>query len=167
MWISLCYYLSDNVDSILSQLRSIIMYEVCINLVLTFRKKSKCYPCWFTAEVRHLLNRVHTCRRRLKRSPTVTSATRLEHLESELNAACVIAQSNYVAHLINTHSSSPRKLYRYLADLSKQKTSVGLLVDGGVPVVNLTDKVKIFMISFTQHLQVRLSSPQWTTCLLL
>ena len=86
---------------------------------------------------------MHTCRRKLKRLQTAPLVARLERLESEFNEACVVAKSNYVAHLVNSFSSSPQKLYRHIANLSKPKSPIGVFVDRGVPVINLSDKVKI------------------------
>lgn len=111
-------YASGDIDSIWLKLKSIIT-NVCSQVVPTFNKKSRYYPRWFTAEVKHLLNCVHTLRKRLKSSRSVNLAIRLENLERKLGEACTVARSNYVAHLINNFSSAPSKLYRFISDLSK------------------------------------------------
>ena len=50
-------------------------------------------------EVRHLLNRIHTARRKIKQISSASLLTKLDRLEKDLGEAIVLAKTKYEMHL--------------------------------------------------------------------
>ena len=51
-------------------------------------------PHWFTSEIRHLLNRVHNARRKIKQISSASLLTKLDHLEKDLGEAIVLVKAS-------------------------------------------------------------------------
>ena len=90
----------------------------CIPKVVIPTKQT---PPWFNASVRHMLNKVHTLRRRLRRHPTHMLEGKLTHMENDLQSIIQSAKEHYLSHLVSMFGSNPSKLYSYLTNLSKSK----------------------------------------------
>ena len=117
-------YASTDVEFIWSHLKGVI-WDACNLLVPLCERKKLRGPHWYTSEVRHLLNRVHTTRRRIKQI-SACRLTKLDRLEKDLSEAIVLAKAKYETHLARaptayTHSTHMRTflfciitLYYYL-----------------------------------------------------
>ena len=81
---------------------------------------SKSYPKWFTPEIRHKLNKLHTLRRSVKNHPTTHKTTRLAEEESSLQTLMADTKHQHELQLAQTHNSNPKQLLKYLNHLSKQ-----------------------------------------------
>ena len=101
-------------------------------------------PHWYTSEVRHLLNRVHTTRRRIKQISSACLLTKLDRLEKDLGEAIVLAKAKYETHLVSIFRNNPSKLYRHLAELSRPKSGPQVIIDQEAPVHDSFTKVKLF-----------------------
>lgn len=134
---------STDVEFIWINLKSVI-WEACNLLVPRCEAKKRTGPRWFNHEVRHLLNRVHTTRRRIKRGSSTSLLSKLDMLEKELGGAIATAKANYEKQLISTFHTNPSKLYRRLAELSRSRSSPQLIIYQDSPVHDPYNKARIF-----------------------
>ena len=64
--------------------------------------KPHSYPIWFTPEIKHKLNQIHSLRRRYRAHPTLNNMTKLSISEAHLQSIMSSAKSSYETHwLIN------------------------------------------------------------------
>ena len=101
-------------------------------------------PHWFTSEVRHLLNHVHTARRKIKQISSASLFTKLVHLEKDLGEAIVLAKTKYEMHLVSNFRNNPSNLYQHLIELSGPKSGPQVITDQEVPVHDSFTKVELF-----------------------
>ena len=119
-------------------------WNACNLLVPLCERKKLRGPHWYTSEVRHLLDRVHTTRRRIKQISSACLLTKLDRLEKDLGEAIVLAKAKYETHLVSIFHNNPSKLYRHLAELSKPKSGPQVIIDQEAPVHDSFTKVKLF-----------------------
>ena len=136
-------YASTDVEFIWSHLKGVI-WDACNLLVPLCERKKLRGPHWYTSEVRHLLNRVHTTRRRIKQISSACLLTKLDCLENVLGEAIVLAKAKYETHLVSIFCNNPSKLYRHLAELSRPKSGPQVIIDQEASVHDLFTKVKLF-----------------------
>ena len=82
-----------------------------------------------SAEIRHILNKIHTVRRHIKRKQTGSRLAKLKTLEDKLQLVIELSKEKYIAGLVDTFQSEPKKLYRYLKKVSSKQavnTFIGL-----------------------------------------
>ena len=136
-------YASTDVEFIWSHLKGVI-WDACNLFVPLCERKKMRGPHWFTSEVRHLLNRVHTARRKIKQISSASLLTKLDRLEKDLGEAIVLAKTKYEMHLVSNFRNNPSKLYRHLTELSRPKSGPQVIIDQEVPVHDSFTKVKLF-----------------------
>ena len=107
---SLPIYASTDVEFIWSHLKGVI-WDACNLFVPLYERKKMRGPHWFTSEVRQLLNRVHTARRKIKQISSASLLTKLDRLEKDLGEAIVLSKAKYETHLISIFRNNPSKLY--------------------------------------------------------
>lgn len=77
------YYNATNVDFLWEFLKAVIFD--CIDFfVPKFFLKHRSHPIWFTPEIKHKINQVHTLRRKYRAYPTIYNATKLSDPEANL-----------------------------------------------------------------------------------
>lgn len=106
-----------------------ILDYACNCFIPTMTLKKKVSPAWFTAEIRHILNKIHTVRRQIKRKQTESQLAKLKTLEDKLQSLIEHSKEKYIAGLVDTFQSEPKKLYRYLKKISSKQavnTFIGL-----------------------------------------
>ena len=103
---------------------------------------------WFNAEIRHLINRTRSLRRRIKSNPTNHLVSKLYHLESSLDQLILHAKLQYEQSLVNTFQSDPSKLYRYLKSLSKPSTSDYPISHNSKCITDPERKANVFNLYF-------------------
>ena len=69
-------------------------------------------PKWFNSDIRHLLNRVHSLRRRFKRSPTPQLSERLSSLEQSLQDLMTSTRIQFEASLFSDYSNNRKSIHR-------------------------------------------------------
>lgn len=136
-------YASSDVESIWKNLKRVI-WDACNLLVPISERRKRSGPRWFNSEVRHLLNRVHTVRKTIKRKCSVSLLSKLESLEDKLGAAITSAKANYETQLVCAFRSNPTKLYRHLSELSKPRSGPQFLINHGSPVHDSLSKARLF-----------------------
>ena len=84
------------------------------------------YPPWFNADIKHLLNKIHTLRRRLKKKTTQQKTANLNSMEVTLQGLIAKSKGMYISNLINSFSHKPRKLYQFLKFFKSEPTTTFL-----------------------------------------
>ena len=106
-----------------------ILDDACSRFIPKTALRKSASPAWFTAEIRHVLNKIHTVRRHIKRKPTESQLAKLKTLEDKLQSMIEVSKEEYIAGLVDTFHSEPKKLYRYLKKISSKQavnTFIGL-----------------------------------------
>ena len=90
----------------------------------TVKLGKQCYPKWFDSELRHLLNCLHTLKRKYHCHPTPHTLSKLRALESDLQLIKLIdAKTSFETKLIQ--GASPKdnsKILKYIRYVSRQKS---------------------------------------------
>ena len=135
--------LQSNVNSIWSLIKEEISTACHLFVPVTWIPKSP-FPRWFNAEIRHLINKSHTVRRRLKLRPTNHLRLKLQTLESSLRSLIQASKLKYEQSLISAFSSYPSKLYRHLKSLSNPKSSSYPIIHESKTITNPLIKARLF-----------------------
>lgn len=79
-------------------------------------------PPWFNSDIRHILNKIHSLRRSLKRKSTtcIGQENKMARLEEELAAKIASSKERYLLGLVNDFCHNPTKLYRYLRMIAQK-----------------------------------------------
>ncbi|XP_011406763.1 PREDICTED: uncharacterized protein LOC105314349 [Amphimedon queenslandica] len=113
---------SSSVEFAWSFIKQVIVAAVSL-LTPMVRVKSHSLPKWFDSNIRHQLHKVHTIRRRHKRSPTASTFSKLVSLECSLQLSILEARTAYETSLVHGFMSShDPSIYLYLRDLSGSST---------------------------------------------
>ena len=112
----------NDLDLLWSKLKQVILDAVSL-FVPKIKIKSSPQPRWFTSEIRHNLNIVHTLRRKHRKNPTSTNCDKLSSAESNLQNLMSKVKSEYEDHLVSSfaHSDSS-KIYKYIQSHSRNST---------------------------------------------
>lgn len=94
--------------------------RACVKFIPRIRISSNRSPVWFTAEIRHNLNKIHSIRRSIKSKSTTGLLERLSKLETEVQCVITNAKDNYISNLTSTYKEDSGKLYRYLRNLQRR-----------------------------------------------
>lgn len=114
--------------------------NACHYFIPTIKIRSNSSPKWFNAEIRHHFNQIHSVRRLVRKNPTISRITKLHNLETFIEKLICSSKESYILGLIASFSSDPKKLYRYLRDLTKTSTS-DVFLDKDSEII--TDPLKI------------------------
>ena len=129
-----CYFLDFNFEFISSAgstnnawsfLKDSLLYA-CDLYIPTCSLHSNKYPPWFNADIKHLLNKIHTLRRRLKKKTTQQKTANLNSMELTLQCLIAMSKDLYISNLINSFSHKPRKLYQFLKFFKSEPTTTFL-----------------------------------------
>ena len=101
-------------------------------------------PPWFTHEIRHYINCIHSLCRRHRRRPTSTLVSHITALESLLITQIDSAKSAYKSNLAASFHSNPRLLYRYLRHFSCTPSIPECVSYNSVYASNTHSKVDLF-----------------------
>ena len=71
-------------------------------------------PKWFTPEIKHQLNQIHSVKRKVKQNPTQHRQHKLDTLQSNLQQLMSTAKAHYESNLIASYFSQPNKLIQHL-----------------------------------------------------
>ena len=110
-----CVSDARDADVCCSQLCSVLVHA-CLLFVPQVQVPCNPLPRWFSAAIRHNINKVRSARKRVRKHPTAASEAKLLSLEQSIQTQ--ISASN-IANLVSSFSSQPSKLFRYLKDLNK------------------------------------------------
>ena len=83
----------------------------------TFKASSEQHPRWYTPEIRHLLKKLKTLNKLIRRNPTWARYAKLSELESNLQNLCTEAKGEYEISLVESFSLQPKQLYSQLSRL--------------------------------------------------
>ena len=80
-------------------------------------------PQWFTPEIQHHLNKLHTLRKKAKHNPTEYNKHNLKEAENNLQQLIVSARQTYESTLINQFSqSNSNKIYKFISSLTNSRS---------------------------------------------
>ena len=136
-------YSYSDIELIWSSLKDEI-FRACELFIPWIKVSTLKLPKWFNPEIKHLLNRIRTLRRKLKKSSNATKLASLSSLELELQELISNAKEDYKAHLLTSFSHNPKVLYRHLRHLSKFSKTPQCLVYNSSSVLDPIDKVEAF-----------------------
>ena len=115
---------------------------------------------WINSEIRHLLKKIHTIRRTIRKSPTINRNNKLCLLEEKVSRLIQSSKHSYEANLVYSFSNNPKKLYSHLKHLANNKFIPKFLVQPSTQSLTAEPKEKvkfsiIFLLNFhKQQLQV-------------
>ena len=97
-------------------------------MIPCYRVRSRPKPKWFNGEINHILNRIHSLRRLLKRKYSSHLQNKLLNLEEELQDLIQAAKCKYISGLCRRFFQEPKKLFRYLKDLRSATQSIPIII---------------------------------------
>ena len=89
-------------------------------------------PRWHTSEIRHLLKKINTLRKSLKKSKTQCKEAKLLLLESTFQAKCADAKIKHERSIVTSFSSKPKTLFRHLKRLRTSRAIPKILTHENV-----------------------------------
>ena len=111
------YHLSD-VEEVWATLKHILQTAIQA-FVPQFLIKKKQHPKWFTPTIKHLLNCIHSLRRKYKKNPSNNLKLKLQAEEDNLQVLIVEAKSDYESNLISNYASGNNSLiYKYISKVT-------------------------------------------------
>ena len=100
---------------------------------------------WFTPEIKHKINQVHTLRRKYRSYPTFHNATKFSDAEANLQTIMSTAKVSYENKLVNNLTTNGNnEIYRYIASLSKQSSIPSCMHYGSRSSQTSTKTAKLF-----------------------
>ena len=131
-------------DAIWSCLKQIITSSSHLFIPKIKIKTSKS-PQWFSSDIRHDLNCIHTLRRMFKKQPTSSNHLKLTQAESLLQAKMSIAKSNYESELVRAFANKEfSKIYNYIKSLSRHDTLPPTMYLNSTPALLDSEKASLF-----------------------
>lgn len=91
---------SNSIEFIWSSLKSIII-SVSNLYIPKIRIHSHQRPKWFTQDIQHHLNQVHSLRKKFRSHPTTANKTRLDSSEKLLQQKMILAKTTFEENLVN------------------------------------------------------------------
>ena len=144
---SICFS-SDDVDCIWAKIKSIIV-NACSKFVATTSVKSSNLPKWFSPSIRHLLNKIHTLRHRIKKQPPCYLS---HNMEQAMQEQIDHAKSEYKFALIHKFAHDKSELYRFLSSLTTSNAMPNVLYHDNNPEPDLSKHFELFNQYFTSIL---------------
>ena len=102
-----------DINSAWNLLKSILSVG-CSRYIPKVKINSHHPPKWFNSDIRHLLNRIHSLRRRINRSPTPYLSEKLSSLELSLQDLMTSTRTQFEASLFKDYSKNSKLIHRYL-----------------------------------------------------
>ena len=93
----------------ISQESYLQLYRPLVTKVL---HKPNSHPVWFTPEIKHKLNQIHSLRRKYRAHPSPNNASKLSTAEAHLQSIMTSAKLSYETSLVT--SSNSNKIYKYI-----------------------------------------------------
>ena len=134
---------SINVDIAWADLRTVLV-DACNEFIPTFKSSKGKSPRWYTAEIRHNINRIRSLRRRINKNTTPGRLVKLTNLSAHIHYLMETAKTEYQSKLVSTFGSNPRKLYSYLSDLHNAKSPPNIIHHNNSIVDNPLEIAEIF-----------------------
>lgn len=112
--------LSDDIEQIWATIRDVIEDAVHTFTPLVTRK-AHCSPTWFSPEIRHKLNCIHSLRKKAYVSRDENLKNKLIVAEHELDALMISEKARYETNLVNDFAHRKNsKIYRYINSILKR-----------------------------------------------
>ena len=138
------FFVSNNIEYLWSTLKSIIHEAISLYVPL-FGSRIRAYPQWFSPNLRHCLNKLHTLRRKFRKSSTANRATSLLQAESQFQKAIIEVKSSYESRLINDYVAKDNtKIFKYIRSITKQDSIPSSVFYDHQSAINDTDKAILF-----------------------
>ena len=155
--------LSD-VDAIWLSLRSIILKAINHFIPKVVLRRSP-FPKWYTRDIRHLIKRTRTLRRKCRQHPTPYLIDKLSHLEQDLGHQMSSAKIVFESNLVSKHSSNRSAIFRYISSVTNQRSLAPIMQLGSVSTSSDQEKADLFnkyfffcfLSSFSVHVSLQSS----------
>jgi hypothetical protein len=141
-------YQSTNIESIWALLKEAIYQS--ISLFTPFvKQKSKVHPKWFSSDIRHQLNKIHSIRKQCKRNPSPANFSKLSSSESHLQSSILEARSDYESALVESFARSRAyKIYKYIKHFTSKSDLPTTISYNSTIVTSAIDKANAFNAFF-------------------
>ena len=140
--------LSD-VDALWVSLRSIIT-ETINRFIPKVVLRRSLFPKWYTKDIRHLIKRTCTLRRKCKQNPTPYLIDKLSCFEQDLGQQMSSAKVAFESNLVFQHSSNRSAIFRYLSSITNQRSLPPIMQLGSVSTSSDQEKADLFNKYFFQ-----------------
>ena len=134
---------SDNVNYMWNTMKEAI-FKARDAFIPSSLSKLKRSPLWFNSEIHHLLNRIHSLRRRLRQNHSRTLSSRLTNLETFLSSLIFSASSNYEEFLVSSFQSNPKLTYRFMKRMSNSSSVPQVVSYKSQTAIDPQTKVELF-----------------------
>ena len=134
---------SNNIEFIWSIIRQSIITTMHPFIPKVKVKQKK--PMWFTSDIRHHLNRIHTLKRICKKCPAARNLSKLQLCEFELQNKFIAAKTNFESDLIqSTSHCNISRIYKYINNITGYSSTPSIIsLDSFEAVTNL-EKANLF-----------------------
>ena len=116
-------------------------------------KRRSTLPKWFSPQVRHLLNKICSLKRKLRSHSSPSLLAKRALLEEDLPNEIDLAKAEYVSHLRYTNANNWFKLFKHLSSLKATPTIPASAYYNDLEVSDRVRKCDLFMSSSTLHSQ--------------
>ena len=124
------YLQSSDIELLWAELRQVLLNAVESFIPKVYQRKHQ-RPKWFTSQVQHELNRVHSLRRRARAQPSETNNAKLATAETNLQTLMEEAKHSYESCLINTYAmSNNSQIFKYISSLTHNNSIPEVMSDG-------------------------------------
>ena len=135
---------TSNIELAWSNFNTIVKQAVSKYVPKTKHNTDK-FPKWFTSEIRHLQNCIHTLQRKLRSHSTPHQQNKLEVLKMQFQQKYHEAKSSYEANMIHSpYTCNARKIFSYISNLSKSNLLPTCMCYGDQNIYLDLDKVNSF-----------------------
>ena len=150
---------SYDIEFVWSFLKDILLSAVSIFSPMV-RVKSSLFPKWFTSNIRHQLNEVHSLRKKYKKHSSPSNLFRVISAECFLQLSMLDARSHYEALLVNEFATSRNPaIYHYLKSFSKSSKMPSVMYHHSTKAEDPIDKANLFNNFFHSVFTVKSNSP--------
>ena len=137
-------FVSSDVNYIWSSLRHIILTSISLFTPLV-RTTTHKFPKWFTPEIRHRLHKVHSLRKRYRKTNSAVNFYRLVSAECPLQQDMLDARFAFENDFISNYASKrDPKIFRFLREISSSNKVPPILTLNSTSADNPLDIANLF-----------------------
>ena len=115
-------FYSDNIEITWARLKD-LLHESMDKYIPKKQQHPPNRPQWFTSEIQHCLNKLHTIRKKVKRNPTEHNKSTLKSAEENLQQLITSSRQAYESSLVEQYSSSnSNRIYKVISSLKNNRS---------------------------------------------
>ena len=116
------HFYSTNIETAWARLKDLLTQAM--EIYIPKKRHQLCHrPQWFTSEIQHHLNKLHTLRKKVKRNPSDYNKLNLKVAESTLQQLLASARQSYESALIDQFTkTNSNNIYKYISSLTSSRS---------------------------------------------